>query len=110
MSNLNTSGIRPIEYRVLVRLDPIEEKSKGGIIIPTDTRDMKKESQERATVIAAGRLAFDGWHDEDIPEPGDRVLIARYEGRTFKGADGLEYRAINDKDIIAFLEKEAASG
>ena len=31
---LNTSGIDPIEYKVVVRPEKAVEKTKGGIVIP----------------------------------------------------------------------------
>ena len=62
-----------------------------------------------ATFVAAGGNAFEDWHDKRLPKLGDKVLIAKYAGITVKGADGQEYRILNDKDISAILTREGVS-
>ncbi len=111
---LNTSGIVPFDKRVLVLHDLVEEKTKGGIILPDQERDKHKYAQTKATVIALGELCFaEAKYDAAqfgitapvFPEAGDRVLVGRYTGNVYKGDDGKDYVIINDSDIIAFLGK-----
>lgn len=109
----NTSGIQPLDHRVLVLDDPVEEKV-GSIILPESHKDKEKHARVKATVIAIGSLAWaEARHDAkafgvdfDAPEPGSRVLIGKYTGDNHKGDDGREYRIINDTDIIGFLTGE----
>jgi len=35
---------------------------------------------------------------------GDRVIFRRYAGEQFDGDDGIKYRLMNDKDILAIKE------
>lgn len=108
---VNTSGIVPFDKRVLVLHDKVEEKTKGGIILPDAEVDKKKYAQTTATVIAVGAMAFaepkydaQQWGVEaTFPEPGDRVLVGRYSGDVHKGADGVDYVILNDSDILAFI-------
>jgi chaperonin GroES len=107
---LNTSGLDPLDNRVLVRKDPAEEKV-GSIILPDSERDKKKFAMTRATVIAVGALAWaEAKHDSKqfglgfvAPIPGDRVQIGKYTGDNITGADGQEYTIINDTDVIGRL-------
>lgn len=96
-------GIRPVEYRVLVRPDETERKSAGGIIIPDAPADRQEHAQTRGTLVAKGALAFEDWGADALDE-GARVIFAKFAGVVIKGADGHEYRLITDKDISARIE------
>lgn len=101
---VNPSGILPTGFRVLVR--PIEVEAKvGSIIIPDDSRDKEKFAQQEGILIAVSPAAFN--YDDAIrdkaPQPGARVLYAKYVGFIRKGNDGLDYRIIEDKDVAAVL-------
>jgi chaperonin GroES len=103
---VNTSGM---DLRVLVKPDPAETKTAGGIILPDAHKDREKFAQTKATVVAMGENAF----EEAIsrfpgfvrPEAGARVLIGKYSGDNILGLDGQEYRIVNDVDLIARLEE-----
>jgi len=104
---MNKSKVRPIDYRVVVRPDEIEEISKGGIILPPGTRERDRLKQEKGTLIAKGDAAFeDGWSEYEQGQliPDARVLLCAYAGTSFK-VDGVMYRLCNDKDITALLEE-----
>lgn len=99
----NTSGIKVIEYKVLVLPDPVEQKTKGGIILTDDTIEQSQAAATRGTVIDVSPLAFN--YEADFPQclkpmVGTRVIMGRYNGVKIMGADGIEYRILNDKDII----------
>lgn len=107
----NTSGLQPIEYKVLIKpddmsdTDPILKRAKqSGIAIFTDDRDAAQ--QVKGTLIAAGGIAFHDFGDPK-PQPGDRVYFAKYSGLVITGDDGTEYRLMNDKDVAAIvIEKQ----
>lgn len=111
----NASGLRPVEYKVLVLPDVVEEKTDAGIIIPEQVRDKERWALNKGTLVAAGGLAFDYWVKFDpsgkptnldtIPRIGCRVAFAKYSGQVMQGADGKEYRLCNDKDIAAVIEE-----
>lgn len=108
---MNTSGIEPLDVRVLVRPDPIEERTKGGIFLPDQVKEQEKYATVKGTLVAVGVNAFaearanPAFH---APKPGDRVMIAKYGGVVVKGDDGEDYRVMNDEDIVAVLTGEAA--
>jgi chaperonin GroES len=103
----NPSGIEPTEYRVLVKPDPVQEKTKGGIILTEETREKEQYASQEGTLIAVSPIAFtyhDPWPDDARkPQPGDRVIFARYAGTKRTGKDGQDYRLINDRDVTAVL-------
>ena len=103
--SINRSGIYPTEYNVLVLPDPVEEKSKGGIYLPDQTKEADKHAAVKGTLVAVSKLAFTyedrpDW-EKYKPTVGQKVLIARYGGNLFTGNDGKEYRLLKDKDILA---------
>lgn len=104
----NKSGIRPVEFRVLIKQRKVEEKTRGGIFLPQDSKEKEQLAEMKATVIAVGGSAFSDWIQTEggIPKVGDEILTARYAGVYAEGVDGEEYRIINDKDVTAILEEK----
>jgi chaperonin GroES len=104
----NPSGILPTEYKALVKPIKVDEKTKGGIILPDEHKDREQFAQMQGILIAVSPLAFtyadrSDWGDAERPKPGDRVMFAKFAGAAVKGKDGEDYRIINDKDISAVL-------
>lgn len=107
MTTINNSGITPLEYYVLIKLDAVEQKTRGGIIIPEDTRERQEQAQVTGRLMAIGPLAF--IYDVDnpiIPEVGERVAFPKYGGLKIEGRDKAEYRLLKDGDLAAILTEE----
>ena len=108
----NPSGIHPTEFRVLVLPAKVDEKTKGGIILPDEKKERDQYAVMEATIIECSPLAFtyeSNWPEgAHKPKAGDRVVIAKYSGALIKGRDGQEYKLIADKDIAA-AEARASS-
>jgi chaperonin GroES len=103
---MNTSGLTPLEFFVVVELDAIEEKTAGGIILLEKVKDQDKLATQEGTLVAVSPHAFtyaDGWPDGSKPEIGQRVLFKRYAGHLHE-RDGRSYRLLNDKDLVAIVE------
>lgn len=102
---INTSGIAPMDLRVLVLPDVIEEKV-GSILLPESVKERDKYAQIRATIVAVGENA---WEEASTangfvpPKPGDRVIIQKYGGIDLEGDDKKMYRLLNDADILGRL-------
>lgn len=99
---INNSGLQPVEFKILIEPEEIEQKSVGGIILADKTTDREKQAQVRGKLIAIGGNAFQDW-DEPIPKVGDTISYAKYAGLIVKGKDGKELRIANDKDITAII-------
>lgn len=99
---MNTSGLQPVEYKILIEPEEVEQKSTGGIILAPTTTEKEKMAQVRGTLVAVGGNAFEDWLPP-LPKVGDRIWYAKYAGYVIKGDDGKEYRLANDKDCAAIV-------
>lgn len=104
----NTSGLVPVDLRILVKPDAVEEVTAGGIIRPDAVRDKAKYAATKATLVEVGDNAFRDWRKDGpvkTPKPGDRIIFAQYTGAREKGADGEDYIVMNDADLLAVIEE-----
>ena len=102
--------IHPIEFKVMVERDAAEKKTVSGLIIPETIQDKEKYAIQFATVVAVSPFAF-SYNDKDQPwpkglqpQPGDRVLVAKYAGTDIKQGEKT-YTILNDKDVLAKIEE-----
>ena len=101
----NTSGVEPLDLRVVILPDPAERKI-GSIILPDSKVDEGRWAATKGTLMAVGENAFaEAARNPGFtaPKPGDRVMYAKYGGVNFTGPDGAEYRIMNDEDVIGRL-------
>lgn len=98
----NQSGLQPVEYKILIEPEEIEQKSSGGIILTDKVTDREKMAQVRGKLIAVGGNAFEDWTGA-VPQIGMSIFFAKYAGYVIKGNDGKEYRLANDKDVSAIV-------
>ena len=105
MTITNLSGIRPVEFNVLVLPKKQEERTAGGILVPEAARERMQAAAVEGEIIAVSPLAFtyEDWGNHAMPKVGDRVFFAKYAGMTVKGRDGVEYRLCKDKDIAGVI-------
>jgi len=106
------SWIYPVEYKVLIKPEKVEDKSAGGIYLPESAREREEYATDRGTILAVG----DGFFSElpgPVPEVGDIVLFSKYAGSLFDiDVEGkrTRVRLMNDKDICAILREEKSNG
>ena len=103
----NTSGWQALDYKVIVKKDRVEEKTVGGIYVPTDAKNQEEWNVQTGVIVSCGALAFtDGrrangelyeWPIK--PKAGDRVITKEFAGLRFVGDDGEAYMVFNDKEI-----------
>lgn len=105
----NPSKIAPCEYKVLLRMEDVEDSDpelarfkKAGLALPPELKQREQLGGQRGVLIALGGNAFEDWKGE-APKAGDRVYTARYPGFEVTGEDGCKYRIANDKDICAVI-------
>ncbi len=86
-------NIQPLGERVLLEPVKKEEKTKGGIYLPEEAREERKEG----LVIAVGTFK-DG---KELPlKSGERVLYGGYSSEEFE-IEGKKRLLIEFKDILA---------
>lgn len=83
--------------------DEVEEKTKGGIILPATAREKAQQRQVTGTVVALGE-------DVEILKVGDRVLFGEYagfsrredeNGNEIGAPNGIVYKYMNEGDAVA---------
>ncbi len=103
---INDTGITPVEYRCVVRLDALKDETGdhriGNIIVPQERSDRDQMAYTKATLLAIGGNAFSDWQDP-IPQVGDRVMVAKYAGITREADPTDLIRLVTDKEILAIL-------
>ena len=99
-------NISPVGDQVLVKIDPTEKKSSGGLYLPVDESAVK----DTGVVVAVGD------HEKVTVKPGDHVLLDKGMGRRFtmpvekEDTNGYKYTfnepyiLISFYDILALLE------
>ena len=88
-------AVKPLSDRVLVKPNPAEEKTAGGLFIP----DTAKEKPLMGKVIAAGPGTAEVKMEVKV---GDTVLYGKYAG-TEVHADRKSYIIMRQSDILATM-------
>ncbi len=94
--------LRPLHDRVVVRRIGVEERTKGGIIIP----DTAKEKPQEGEVLAVGPGI--GNEKGDMSElgvkVGDRIIFGKWSGSEVV-VGGEEVLVMKEADIISVLDE-----
>jgi chaperonin GroES len=96
--SINVSTVTPLGDRVFVKVNPSEEKTAGGILLP----DTAKEKPQVGEVVAVGpgKRNDDGSRSPLEVKVGDKVLYSKYAGTDVK-LGGEDYVLLSEKDILA---------
>ncbi len=91
---------RPLHDRVVVRRVESEEKTKGGIIIPTPPRKSRRKAKSSpsapALVTRSGKVV-----PLDV-KAGDRVLFGKWSGTEVK-INGEDLLIMKETDIMGII-------
>eukprot|EP00475_Leptophrys_vorax_P005555 TRINITY_DN13352_c0_g2_i1.p1 TRINITY_DN13352_c0_g2~~TRINITY_DN13352_c0_g2_i1.p1 ORF type:complete len:265 (-),score=13.89 TRINITY_DN13352_c0_g2_i1:237-1031(-) len=117
--------LKPLADRVLVKIEQVEERSAGGILLPTSSQT--KPQGGTVVAVGGGRQLGDKKVAVDVPE-GSHVVYSKYAGTEldFAGAPHLllkeddvvgvldsddvkELRPLNDRVLIKVVETESKS-
>jgi co-chaperonin GroES (HSP10) len=96
----------PKGYKVLVKVKPVEETTKSGIVIVTpDKKKYEQVAQTEGVVLALGKDCWDKF-SEPWAKEGDVVLFQRYSGMRIPDKKGNfieDLLLLNDLDISAIV-------
>lgn len=95
-------NLKVIGARCIVKENPVEEKSKGGIILTA----ANKERQYVGTVIAVGEGAT---LESGVIKPmqvkvGDEVMFAKFAGTPIE-YNNEQYIVLNERDILVAITR-----
>ena len=94
--------LHPTPGKVIVKVDPEEEKTSGGLYIPGTAIGVGN----LATVVAANSQAWEDTHGvlrTPIVHKDDRVVIGQYAGVKVTYLNE-EYVVLNQHEILAVVE------
>ncbi len=97
---------RPLHDRVLVKRIEVDERTKGGIIVP----DPVKKKPQEGEIVAAGPGARDD-SGKLIPldvRAGDRILFGNWSGTEVK-IDGEDLLIMKESDILGIVDAPASA-
>lgn len=86
---------KPLGDKILVKPDPIKEKTSGGILLSDDAR----EKANRGTIIAIGNETKNKFETR----PGQRVIFGMYSGTEIISEDDDELYLIMREDELFSL-------
>jgi chaperonin GroES len=93
-------NLKPLGDRVVIKQLKAEEKTKSGIVLPSNA----KEKPQEAEVISVGPGGVvDGKEIKMEVKPGDKVIYSKYAGTEVK-LDETEYIIVRQSDILAIVE------
>ena len=97
---------KPTGWRILVLPFRMDEKTKGGILMGTETLDRQQVASQCGNVLAMGTHCYKD--KERYPNGpwcavGDWVVFARYAGSRIE-IEGGEVRLLNEDEILATVK------
>lgn len=93
-------NIKPLGDRVVIKKVEAEDKTKSGIVLPSQA----KEQPQVAEVVAVGPGGMvDGKEVKMEVKIGDKIIFSKYAGTEIKH-DGEEYTILKQSDILAVVE------
>ncbi|MCG8539247.1 MAG: co-chaperone GroES [Clostridia bacterium] len=92
-------NIKPLGDRVVIKKLEAEEKTKSGIVLPSQA----KEQPQMAEIVAVGPGGMvDGKEVTMEVKAGDKVIFSKYAGTEIK-YDGEEYTILRQSDLLAIV-------
>ena len=97
--------IVPVLHRLLVKPDPVETTTAGGIVLAINEK-REQAAAEKGLVVALGSTCFkDYGGDADTVKVGDRVFYAKYAGKEVTDDNSNEkFVLLNDDDIVGVIK------
>lgn len=110
--------VEPLGNRIVVQLRKAKTKTKGGIVLPSETRATEKYNEVIALVKKIGPLAYRSpkdlmpWPEGAWCVEGDLVRTIKWGGDRWSVRhedDWVHFIIVNDSEIIARLPNFAAA-
>ncbi|MDR1540749.1 MAG: co-chaperone GroES [Clostridiales bacterium] len=97
-------SLKPLGDKVVIKQLEAEEKTKSGIVLPSNA----KEKPQEAEVVAVGPGGtVDGKEIKMEVKAGDRIIYSKYAGTEVKlGKE--EYIIVKQSDILAIVLPDQA--
>ena len=93
-------NLRPLYDNVLVQRADAEEKTAGGLFLPSAAQE--KQVYGFVKAIGKGKVLKDGSLREPAVKVGDKVLLAKWGGNEIK-YNGEEYLILKESELLAVI-------
>lgn len=100
------SGIvpKPLGYNMVVRVMDVEEKTEGGIVLPSELKDKLQDGHDIGMVVSFGPTCYEGFKGCEGPADWgvkryDFVEFKRYDGKPLRFEEFENYKSLADSDI-----------
>lgn len=97
---IDITTFKPLNQRILVKVDSSIDIIKGGIVISTASKE--KPTTGVVIKVYGGYSGFDGGHGSTVKE-GDTVMYLKQAGSTIE-VDDVEYKVLDLKDILGTFQ------
>ena len=95
--------LQPLADRVIVKPLRVEEKTKGGIVLPDTAKEKPQEG--RIVAVGKGKILDSGKIKELEVKVGDHILYGKYSGAEVKiQHEDEEFLIMNEDDILAIVK------
>ena len=105
---------RPLNWKVLVQPHQVRLKTKGGLHLPSVSKDNEEYLTAHGRIASMGDLAFkdrdtgESWKME-TPKVGDSVTYGKYAGQKLS-VNGVKLLLLNDDEITSILPEGSEVG
>ena len=110
---MNETGITPVNFCVLVRVDEVDVMTTGGLFIPEVMLEREQMAHDRGTLIDKSDNAFNDWNGKH-PEIGDKIIFKKFAGTIIQHRNDRKvigkYRLCNDNEIFAIFKEGEDDG
>ncbi len=93
--------LRPLNDKLVIQKAEAEDKTEGGIFLPSGAQE--KPIEGIVVAVGPGAPGEKGERQSMQVKAGDRVLYSKYSGTEVK-ISNKEYLIIAEKDILAIIE------
>ena len=94
--------IKPLADRVVVKPLEIEEKTKGGIVLPETAKEKPQEG--KIVAVGKGKVLENGQIHPLELKVGDRILYGKYSGNEITTKEGEELLIMREEDVLAVFK------
>ena len=97
---------QPTGWRILVLPFKMNEKTKGGVLIGSDTIERQRVASQCGNVLAMGESCYSDknrYPTGPWSKVGDWVIFARYAGSRIE-IEGGEVRLLNEDEVLATVK------
>ena len=101
MSKAESSKIRPLQDRLIVKRIDNTEKTASGLYIPDTAQE--KPQQGKVMAVGKGKVSEDGTVRPLDVKVGDTIIFGKYSGQEIK-VDGTELLIMKEDDVYGVVE------